>query len=426
MSARSFDIGKSKKFGNIRITNSPNEIIVTLHQTNVVVYDKNKGSIRLTSGGWQTPTTKTAINNALTQLEYMLGMDFPRISQVKGQWYLGDMEFKDGITWAKRKIKKNPSSMTKDSFIKRYNNLLKQAESLPRVEAIKKLEQASKLKAEFYSKKTKSNPRMRRNPESRAKELYNSIIKEFNSDKHYSWDVFDYRDGEIEIEDYVDALKSGEDVGTDNYQLLDGVADMASENANYWVKENAEEEFEELEDLDSELAFDLRDEMRFKYEELANYNWKFPSPLFVTDPNSLEGYRSGSKYYSEDNYLAGPYNAGKEAKNELKKVIKLGMKHGFSKADCEEVYLNSQGGTLGIAIITDESEELYEAVMRDESISIGGTCVLYIHDGMNGSGHYVEKGNHTIKVKKARELINMIDYGSYSLGDVFGTRDWKY
>jgi hypothetical protein len=252
-------------------------------------------------------------------------------------------------------------------------------------------------------------------------------MNEFNSEKHRSWDVFDYRDGEIEIEDYVKALKSGEDVGTDNDRLSDAISDMSYESVKYWLDSaDSREDFAELEELDSDLAWELKDDLRFKFEELANFNWKFPSPLFVTDPNSLEGYKAGSRYYSEDNYLMGPYNAGKEAKNELKKVIKLGMKHGFSRADCEEVYSNSQGGTLGIAIITDESEELYEAVMRDQSISISGTCVLYIHDGMNGSGHYVEKGNHTIKVKKAKDLVNMIDYGSYSLGDVFGTSDWKY
>ena len=66
MSARSFDLNKTKKFGNVKITSTPDEIVVTLHQTDVVVYNKKNGSIRLNSGGWRTNTTKTAINNALS------------------------------------------------------------------------------------------------------------------------------------------------------------------------------------------------------------------------------------------------------------------------------------------------------------------------------------------------------------------------
>lgn len=114
MSARSFSMSKTKKFGNVKISNTPDQIIVTLHKTDVVVYNKNDGSIRLNTGGWHTPTTKTAINNALSQLEDITGHNFPRISQVKGKWYLGEMEFRDGMKYAKRKL--NPMRRMTDEY----------------------------------------------------------------------------------------------------------------------------------------------------------------------------------------------------------------------------------------------------------------------------------------------------------------------
>lgn len=267
---------------------------------------------------------------------------------------------------------------------------------------------------------------MRRNPEGEAQELYNKILNEFKSEKHYSWNVFDYQSETFSIEQMINIFKNGSPDMAYDMRLMDYVGDQAYEMSKYWLEQNAQEEFEQLEELDSSLAYELQDEIRFKYEELANYNYPLPSPLFITDPKSLKGYESGKKYYAEDNYLQGPYYAGEEAKEELKIVKKLGKKYGFSDKDCEEVYMNSQGGNLGIAIITDEIDELFESVMSEKSINISGDCVLYIHDGLNGSGHYVIRGTHTIKTKNAKELLNHIDYGSYSLGDVFGTNDWKW
>ena len=278
----------------------------------------------------------------------------------------------------------------------------------------------------FYGdadKEIKENPkgknmkRMRRNPEGEAQELYNKILNEFKSEKHYSWDVFDNQSETFSIEQMINIIKNGSPDMAYEMNLMEYVGDQAYSMSQYWLEQNAQEEFEQLEDLDSSLANELQDEIRFKCEELANYNYPLPSPLFITDPNTL---RKG------DNYLQGPYYAGEEAKEELKIVKKLGKKYGFSDKDCEEVYMNSQGGNLGIAIITDEIDELFQSAISEKGINISGDCVLYIHDGLNGSGHYVIRGTHTIKTKNAKELLNHIDYGSYSLGDVFGTNDWTW
>lgn len=101
MSARSFDISKSKKFGNVTVVNNSEKIGVTLHKTEVVKFDKDTNKIYLSSGGWQTPTTKTAINNALSQLESVVGQSFPGVFQKKGEWFLSDgTKFKDGMELA--------------------------------------------------------------------------------------------------------------------------------------------------------------------------------------------------------------------------------------------------------------------------------------------------------------------------------------
>jgi hypothetical protein len=49
-------------------------------------------------------------------------------------------------------IRSNPKKpMTKSEYVKKYNKLWKKAETLPRVEAIKKLEEASRLKKKYFS-----------------------------------------------------------------------------------------------------------------------------------------------------------------------------------------------------------------------------------------------------------------------------------
>lgn len=101
MSARSFDIHKTKKQGNITVINGESKLSVILHFTEVVRFDKVQNKVFLSSGGWRTPTTKTAINNALRQLESLTGQTLPNVFQKKGEWFLTNgQEFKDGMELA--------------------------------------------------------------------------------------------------------------------------------------------------------------------------------------------------------------------------------------------------------------------------------------------------------------------------------------
>ena len=90
MSARSFDINVTRKQSNIQVTKTEQGINVFLHGHKVVNCCFNV--ITLDSCGWRTPTTKVAINNALSQLGRS-----ERVSQVKGQWFINGQEFKDGM-----------------------------------------------------------------------------------------------------------------------------------------------------------------------------------------------------------------------------------------------------------------------------------------------------------------------------------------
>lgn len=101
MSARSFDIHKTKKQGNITVINGESKLSVILHFTEVVRFDKVENKVLLSSGGWKTPTTKTAINNALSQIESVIGQPLPSVFQKKGEWFLTDgTKFQDGMELA--------------------------------------------------------------------------------------------------------------------------------------------------------------------------------------------------------------------------------------------------------------------------------------------------------------------------------------
>jgi len=77
-----------RKIGNNRYLEQTGEgtICLRLHHTYIVVFYAN-GDIKLNSGGWRTVTTKAAINEVSPR----------RVNQVKGEWYVGDREFFDGM-----------------------------------------------------------------------------------------------------------------------------------------------------------------------------------------------------------------------------------------------------------------------------------------------------------------------------------------
>ena len=86
MSARSFTLNKRRQ-GNITVkrTNVDGEgeqVMIILHSTAVITKQPG-GEIILSTGGWRTVTTKTAINRGLE----LLGIK-AHVSQRKGNWYV--------------------------------------------------------------------------------------------------------------------------------------------------------------------------------------------------------------------------------------------------------------------------------------------------------------------------------------------------
>lgn len=64
-------------------------LAVRLHATDVVTYRRD-GSVTLNSGGWLTVTTKDRLNT---------WAPVPRVSSVRGRWFVGDVAYFDGITF---------------------------------------------------------------------------------------------------------------------------------------------------------------------------------------------------------------------------------------------------------------------------------------------------------------------------------------
>ena len=91
MSARSLDINGAKRQGNITVLKYPDMNILDILLHNNRIFSRTGNQAILSSCGWKTSTTKTALNNCLRQCGSSL-----LISQKKGIWYIGDQVFFDG------------------------------------------------------------------------------------------------------------------------------------------------------------------------------------------------------------------------------------------------------------------------------------------------------------------------------------------
>jgi hypothetical protein len=108
MSARSFTLNKRRQ-GNITVERTHvvgevnDHIQVILHNT-AVVTQMPSGELHLSTGGWRTVTTKTAINRALM----LLGVK-ASVSQRKGAWYVSING--ESVEWSERTFTIRPTKL---------------------------------------------------------------------------------------------------------------------------------------------------------------------------------------------------------------------------------------------------------------------------------------------------------------------------
>ena len=70
----------------VEYTRTNGERVIRLHQTDIVTIAPN-GDVVLNTNGYRTQTTKARINDAIT----------PNVYQTRGNWYVGDVPFTDGM-----------------------------------------------------------------------------------------------------------------------------------------------------------------------------------------------------------------------------------------------------------------------------------------------------------------------------------------
>lgn len=96
MSARKFEL-RPRKFGNIRVEANADLLEVRLHGNLIASVNMLAGWVRVSSCGWRTRTTATALNTLFKLLQSPM-----RVFSHRGDWYVSDesgrSEFYDNMT----------------------------------------------------------------------------------------------------------------------------------------------------------------------------------------------------------------------------------------------------------------------------------------------------------------------------------------
>lgn len=233
------------------------------------------------------------------------------------------------------------------------------------------------------------------------------ILEQFRKENTHKFRVYeDIRSGnEAPISILKEVIQKGIEA-LDNYAMDNAgeyVGDIAYDTVDNWLKE---EGYTEVED-------DVKDEMRWHIEELADYNIEdlFDYPVLL------------KKYYGEIYHEEGVVLSYDNVvwTDEANKWKAEALKY-ISQKDLESICNNSTyGGDAFVGGIVS-GKEIIETIMKGEKEVQVDTIIVGIHDSANGSGFY-EEGNGKLKINFDEAKL---DVGSYSLGAVFGTGEWIY
>ena len=178
--------------------------------------------------------------------------------------------------------------------------------------------------------------------------------------------------------------------------------------------ENQRDEEAELEEVEADEDHEYRLILEDMLLERMNDNWQVllcNFPLFV---------------WNVDNQVSlGWIDAEQDAESELadnEELRNFLAQSGLSEGEKWELIANGMSYDVQgiIGGIVDAGDILNAMVNGNTSLQVDQTVVA-LHNGFEGSGYYI-KPTGSIRINPKKKMN--VDFGSYSLGDVFGTIDW--
>ncbi len=231
------------------------------------------------------------------------------------------------------------------------------------------------------------------------------------------FDVFESYGGrdEADMERLVKILAGGQNAYDDYMmELQDYNIDSISEMTRYSIREFLKDEGMEEEEIGGFEYSAQWDEFRFAFEEHLNYNVEvfFDYDVLLREKESYEvGYDGVNNFIDPD--IPESIEFQKKSLNYI------------TPKQLETILANSWGGVGYFGIIIN-AMDILEAIREDKKTVSSSQLVIGVHDALSGSGYYTQVNlprgeSFTMKMDGAR-----LDYGSYSIGDVFGGVDWKW
>jgi hypothetical protein len=261
-------------------------------------------------------------------------------------------------------------------------------------------------------------------PDEEFRKDWQEFVKGFLPNRFDRYSYENARDGpQGYAKEVVAAIEKG-----DPFQFIDAIAERSADwvlEQKYAAYQEAVKEFAKRWGDPEDVLRGMRDYPYFQedfdiiYDERERDNWWI----------LIEGLEL-LVWNTDMQFSLGWSDFPQDVATELKEnpeLDKFDRLSGLSKEKFAELVNNGMDmdvqGFIGIIV---DAGELIRAMAQGEwtlTWNPMDRMIVALHNGLEGSGYYVESGP-TIALDIKKPL--RVDFGSYSLGDVYGARDWTW
>ena len=264
----------------------------------------------------------------------------------------------------------------------------------------------------------------KQSPDEEFRDDWKKFVGSFLPRKFQRYDWNDTRDGPGDLaKDVVNAIEKG-----DPHEFIDRLYDQ---NIDYF----SEQEYQAYKECQKEFAqeWENPDDILDGMENYSYFQDDFNEIYEEREENNWWALVSGLRLFvwNVDNQVSlGWIEEAQDAETELvenedlRNFLNLS---GLTESQKWEIIANGFDYDVQgmIGVITDASD-LLKAMIGEPytQSSRNDEGIVAFHNGLVGSGYYLPTDNPQVHLDPKKKMV--VDFGSYSLGDVYGAADWTW